>query len=79
MTAEIIPFPCPQNAMAALLYELAERAHNGEFSGLVIGLSRTDGDVETVAACANFADRTDIISAINDARTLALISANYDE
>lgn len=77
--AEIIPFPCVQNEIADVLYRLAERAQRGEVAGIVIGIKRSDGDIETLTNCATFADRTDIISAINDARTVALIDVNFDE
>lgn len=77
--AEIIPFPCAQNEIADALYRLAERAHYGHISGIVIGVKRSDGDIETLANCATFSDRTDIVSAINDARTVALVDVNFDE
>lgn len=79
MTSEIIPFPCPQNETAAILTELAGRAHRGGISGLVIGALRSDGLIETYATCVTFTERTEIVSAINDARTIALIDANFDE
>lgn len=77
--AEIIPFPCIENEMAQQLAFLAERAHRGDVTGIVLGVKRLDGLVETLTICADFAERTDIVSAINDARTVALIDANLDE
>jgi len=76
--AEIIPFPCVQNEIATQLRRLAYRAHRGEIDGIVIGVKRSDGDIETIANCGTFAERTDIISAINDARTIELIDVNFD-
>ncbi|MNV24009.1 hypothetical protein D3C71_1150530 [compost metagenome] len=50
MTAEIIPFPCPQNEMAAHFAALAAAALAGRITGYVIatvGPERLSGDIET--------------------------------
>lgn len=61
MTAEIIPFPCPQNEMAAQFAALAAEALAGRITGYVIatvGPDRLNGGVETGWSHVDLAERT---------------------
>ncbi|CAM2953279.1 hypothetical protein PASE110613_09265 [Paenibacillus sediminis] len=68
--AEVIAFP---NEIAAQLETLADRARNAEITGVIVGVIRSDGRIETISIGANLYERGTMITALQDARTVALI------
>ncbi|WP_433943639.1 hypothetical protein [Paenibacillus sp. SN-8-1] len=75
MPVKIIPFP---NAVAELLEEAAAQARRGEITGVVIGAMLSDGTTLTTHSGVDFRERGDLITDMNDSRTLDFIDLNIE-
>jgi hypothetical protein len=78
LQAEIIPFPCVANEIAAVLESLAARARAGEITGVVLGAIVRDGTTETDVMGVDYHELCTLIQHLDDMRMLTVINENID-